>query len=202
MKISPVWSIQVEDLLSKFRQDDAIDTPTARFTTRVPSVAPEGYLNIVFKPLSEALVRSAVEELECPQAVERFLRTYNGLRLFFDEFCVYGLVDDNEPIDRTSLLGQRPISLRRKISECENIPGWTRNLFPIGWYGADGSTAFIQRSDGKVRCFYGKNLNRERNFWTDFPTFLSTEIERISALYSPEGIRSCPDEFTLPTRSN
>jgi hypothetical protein len=53
-----------------------------------------------------------------------------------------------------------------------------------------------------VRCFYGKNLNRERNFWTDFPTFLSTEIERISALYSPEGIRSCPDEFTLPTRSN
>jgi hypothetical protein len=195
------WTISIEDLLSKFRQDDAIDTPAARFFTRVPSVAPEGYLNVVFKPLPSVTVATMTKELDCPAPVEEFLLQYNGLRLFFDELCVYGLADDDEPIDRTSLFGQRPVSLRRAVLESEHNPGWAVDLFPVGWYGADGSMVFIRRADGTIRCFYGRNLRKLRHQWKDFPTWLGTEIERISGLYSADGIRTCPDEFTLPIES-
>ena len=94
MRSSSDFSVVVEDLLVKFRQDDAIETPHARFSTRVPSMASEGYLNVVFKPLPRDVIVGAVRELNIPPLIERFLQYYNGVRLFFDQFCVYGLVDN------------------------------------------------------------------------------------------------------------
>ena len=191
------YRLEIENLLASFVQSDDLETDTASFRTKVPSVAPEGFLNVLFKPIGSAHLKRAKNDLTLPLSYSEFLIEFNGLRLFFDKFCVLGIGSPDEQVDRSGLAGQRPVPIQDFMPASESrLRGLS--VVPVGWYGFDGSIAYMKRDDESV-VFLPKACNmRGEITWTSLSHWMFAEVERIASLYSPTGILQYPSEFTIP----
>lgn len=187
-------------LSKKFDTAKSVRTAMATCLTHVPSVAPYGYLNIVFNPLSPDKLQLAASQFNCPDVLLSFWHCYNGLRLFFSAFSVYGVIDEDALVDRTDYFAYEPFSIAAAIREARRLPGWNENLFPVGWYGYDGSHAFLKKSSLSIHCFEATTLRKERCVFPTFQSWLKNEIDRIASLYSRDGILQYPPEATLPAQ--
>src|SRR5204863_6310183 len=76
-------------LLTKFRNVNDVETDHALFQTNVPSVAPQGYLNILFKPSSNQTREAVTQRLRLPPPLIRLFAAWNGARLFFGGLAIY-----------------------------------------------------------------------------------------------------------------
>lgn len=190
----------VESLLKKFCSGEVLKTAAATYSMRVPSVGPEAFLNIIFNPLPEATVARLGRELRCPDALMQFFRRYNGLRLFFDELSVFGMRERGALLDRSSPVEVPTLSLRDTLNELRHYPTWNDDIYPVGWYAYDGSYALMRRPDDSVYCSVGSDLSAVRVEWTDFDSWLTSEISRIADLYDEKGIRLVSAAHTVPSR--
>ena len=96
-------SVDLLSLISEFRPFDDRENANAYFKTSVPWVAPEAYLNIVYKPAPEKLLSEVAERLSVPSVVVDFLRRQNGALLFSSSLNMYGVVEPE--ISRLARIG-------------------------------------------------------------------------------------------------
>src|ERR1700730_7464063 len=108
-------SIDLLSLVSRFRPFDDRDNANASFRTRVPWVAPEAYLNIVYRPAPEKLLFETAERWSFPPSVVDFLRRQNGAMLFSGSLNLYGVVEPGRALNR-----REPFSLPAFNIEPEN----------------------------------------------------------------------------------
>jgi len=86
-------SIDLLSLISRFRPFDDRENANASFRTRVPWVAPEAYLNIIYKPAPPKLLSEIAGKLSFPLSVIDFLRQHNGAMLFSGSLSLFGVVE-------------------------------------------------------------------------------------------------------------
>jgi len=82
--------IDLPSLITKFRAVNDRESEAASFHTHVPWIAPDAYLNIIFKPAPPDILSSMGAQMEIPVPVLQLLARHNGAVLFSDSLSVFG----------------------------------------------------------------------------------------------------------------
>jgi len=187
------------DLLKLISRFDAVadkETEHAYFRTRVASVAPYAYLNIIYKPCPQELLAAVDSELRLPRSLLDFYKLWNGSRMFLGTLSVRGCLPQGQALNRSDPFALLPFDLRepdrRLASRLE-----TKGLLRIGTYNSDGSIVCISRDSGRVECYVGADLGKVRQAWGGLHEWLMGEISRISLLFDSKGNRLVMDERLL-----
>ena len=190
-------NIDLMSLVSKFRRFDDQENANASFKTRVPWVAPEAYLNIIYRPAAPKVLFEVAARRSFPPEVVDFLKRQNGAMLFSGSLNMYGVVAPGRFLNRSDSFLLPPFNI-----EQENRP-WKVDpdrLLVVGGYTFDGSRACVHRGDGKVHVFQ-KGRQIPLVSWPSFDNWLMSEIGRLCALFDEEGRRIGPLGETGPPRS-
>ena len=189
-------SIDLLSLIAQFRKFDDRENANAAFRTRVPWVAPEAYLNIVYKPAGPKLLSEVASRLSFPVEVVDFLKHQNGAMLFSGSLNLYGLVEPGRLLNREDRYSLPPFNIERE-NKC--WPFHPDRLLVVGGYRLDGSRACVDRIDGQVHVFQ-KGQRIPSISWAGFDSWLIAEVGRLSALFDEEGKRVGPEAETGPPR--
>jgi hypothetical protein len=190
-------NINLREMASRFRSLENREDESAWFSTLVPWVAPQAYLNIIFKPAPEKLPSEIAEKWSFPANLTILLGKYNGAILFSGSLSFYGAVEDGRLLDR-----QDPFSLPPFNIEDANV-SWTIDrdrLLVIGGYQYDGSRVCIDRTDGNIHAFKRKRRTPIAS-WPSLDVWLAGESTRLSGLFDFDGKRTAPESETLPPSS-
>ena len=190
-------SVDLLAALGKFRNISDRETDHAYFKTKVPSVAPEAYLNIVYKPAASDIRAELEKELQLPSALAEFYQQWNGAHLFLPGFSIYGCIPRNYLICRTDPSRLLPFNLRELNRECGSQAA-KRNLICIGTYSYDGSIVCMRRKSQEIVCYFGEQFGEERQSWSNLDEWLGEEISRLSICFDENGNRLVPKENLLP----
>ena len=183
-------------LLARFKPLDDVENELAWFKTRVPSVGTHAYLNLVYKPVDARLRSRIGAELEFPACLYGFYERYNGARLFMDSLSVYGLMDANEPYNRTPF-GLQPFRISQvNLEFCKNLS--ELEAICIGSYGYDRSLVCLRKSDLSIVCFRGTGFTKVRAQWVAFDDWLSSEVGRLASMHDDSGVIQVDESLTLP----
>jgi hypothetical protein len=166
-----------------------------RLIGRVPHVAPEARLQLVFAPLTAADIAIVEEEIgmTVPGVFSEFLQRCNGIRLFSDRLNIDGL---RRSFARSGDAVWQPFSIRTPNVD-ERPRGALDTFFFVGGYGADGSRLYIDSSDMRVyRC--KQRDAKALNEWPSFQVMLQSEAERLATLFDHEGRRIDSSQPTTP----
>ena len=82
--------INLEILLSKFKNHNDVVYNGTRFLTNVPSVAPFAYLNIIFPAADKEIQESKIDPLHLPEQLRGFYLDCNGAVLLSDTINIFG----------------------------------------------------------------------------------------------------------------
>src|ERR1035438_1486078 len=129
-------SIDLLSLVSHFRPFDDREDANASFRTRVPWLAPEAYLNIVYRPVPLKLLTDVAEKWSFPPPVVDFLSHQNGAMLFSGSLNLYGVVEPDRLLTRQDGFSLPPFNI-----EPEN-QSWSFHrdrLLVVGGYKFDSS---------------------------------------------------------------
>jgi hypothetical protein len=191
-------SVDIIQLIGKFKNIDDVETPHAFFKTKVPSVAPEAYLNIIYKAADSGLITELSAQMEFPTPIINFFKQFNGARLFVNTLNIYGCIPEGMPVERSNLLKIMPFDLRGVNKEfCDRMID--NNLLVIASYGFDRSLVCIDRVTTKIICFVGKDFSKERMRWPSFDEWLNSEVQRIAFFFDQDGNRLIEKEKMLPS---
>jgi hypothetical protein len=190
-------SIDLLRLVSKFRGLDDHENANASFKTRVPWVAPEAYLNIVYKPAAPKLLSEVAGRWCFPSEVVEFLKLQNGAMLFSGSLNLYGAVEAGRLLNRNDRFWLPPFDIERENKSWKFHPD---RLLVVGGYRFDGSRACIDRTDRQIHVFQ-KEQRIPSASWLGFDAWLLSEIGRLSALFDEEGRRAGPESETGPPQS-
>lgn len=172
------------DLVARFRPHMDRESEQAWFRTLVPWVAPEAYLNIIFKPADEATLASVATELQLPGAVIDLLRQHNGAHLFSGALNIFGVTPAGQLLNRRDPYSLPPFSIER-----ENKP-WRLQPDPqylvVAAYGFDGAMVCAQRSDSRVFLFR-KGDRVPVASWDGLDSWIVSECNRLSTLFEDDG---------------
>lgn len=118
---------------------------------------------------------------QIPSSLREFLSHSNGVNLFSDALCIYGLRLGN---DRTS---KEAYPYAMDIPNTFERPEDAKpNHLFIGGFNWDGTLLYMDTETGKVyRC--QKRTVKPINEWPDFWTMLLSEAKRIKSLFAPSG---------------
>jgi hypothetical protein len=164
----------------------------------VPKVGPEAWLHEVYVPLSEeainVLERNTVAK-KVPLILKEFYRKMNGINLFSDVFCVFGL--------RTSYVRTGDESIQPY--DLITIDSGRHKDSPQSWlifgsYSWDGSHVVMDTSDSEnPKVFrierWTTNILQE---WDNFSEWLNSETVRVQLLFDENGY---PIDCSIPTVS-
>lgn len=187
-------NIRLLDLVSRFRAFDDRESQVAWFKTLVPWVAPEAYLNIVYKPAPPRLLDVVGTKLSFPSDVVDFLTQQNGAMLFSGALNIYGVVETGQLLNRRDRFSLPPFDI-----EGEN-GSWRLDrdrLLVIGGYRLDGSRACIDRSDSHVHV-YQRGQRAPMRSWTSLERWVVDEVDRLGALFEDDGKRTGSESETGP----
>lgn len=190
-------SIDLLSLISQFRPFDDRENATASFRTRVPWVAPEAYLNIVYKPAPAALLSEVAERWSFPSAMVDFLKRQNGAMLFAGSLNLYGVVEPGQLLNREDRFSLPPFNIEQENKSWAFHPD---RLLVVGGYRFDGSRACIDRRDGQIHVFQ-KGQKVPAVSWASFDSWLVGEVSRLQILFDEEGKRIGPEFETGPPQS-
>jgi len=190
-------SIDLLSLVSEFRCFDDQENANASFRTRVPWVAPEAYLHIVFKPAPSKLLSEVAGRCSFPPVVVDFLSHQNGAMLFSGSLNLYGVVDPTRLLNRADRFSLPPFNIGRENKSWTFHPD---RLLVVGGYRFDGSRACIDRADGKIHVFQ-KGQRIPAVSWASFDSWLVSEIARLRVLFDNDGKRTGPESETGPPQS-
>lgn len=187
-------SVDLLSLISKFRSSDDRETQAAWFRTLVPWVAPEAYLNIVFKGTVPALLDPVARKWQFPMTVVDVLQQHNGAMLFSGALNLYGVVEPGRLLNRQDRFSLPPFNIERENNTWRVDP---RRLLVIGGYKLDGSRVCVDRSDSHVYVFK-KGQQTPTATWRCVEDWLIDEVDRLAALFDEEGKRIGPETGTGP----
>jgi hypothetical protein len=190
-------SVDLLSLISDFRPFDDRENANAYFKTRVPSVAPEAYLSIVYKPAPAKLLSGVAERWSFPSVVVDFLSRQNGAILFSGSLNMYGVVEPRRRLNREDRFSLPPFNIERENKSWSFHPD---RLLVVGGYRFDGSRACIDRSDGQIHVFQ-KGQRIPAFSWASFDSWLVVEIARLRLLFDDDGKRTGRDSETGPPQS-
>jgi hypothetical protein len=186
-------------LLSKFEAVDDRESDTAFFKTHVPRVAPQAYLNIIHKPAAPDVLKTVATRLRIPPPWTKFLAQYNGAILFSSALYIFGVAGPGQMLNRDSHFSLPPINIENS-NRTWPPPDRDRNL-KIASYGFDGSNVCIDRNDLDI-CVFRRSESKSHCSWKDTGQWLSSEIGRLSKLFSSSGKLLVDDSETLPAQIN
>jgi hypothetical protein len=183
--------------LGKFKNLSDRETDHAYFMTKVPSVAPEAYLNIVYKPVAPEIRAELEKGLQFPNSLAEFYQHWNGARLFVGALSIYGCLPRNYLLYRADRFKVLPFNLREINHEFLSQTSH-KNLICIGSYSYDRSIVCMNRKSQSIACYVGKQFAEERQTWPSLDQWLSDEITRLSFFFDECGNRLVPEEHLLP----
>lgn len=163
---------------------------------RTPHVAPDARFHLVFPGLDSEQIEKIEHELgrHVPITYRQFLTRHNGLILYAGAISFYGF---RRSYERRGDEAWQPFSIKTPNVD-ERPKDAEPSYFFIGSYKNDGSKLYIDDDTEKVyRSERWKSKNR-LNEWTDFPTMLESEMERLSKLFNAEGEKNDPSKPTTP----
>jgi hypothetical protein len=194
-------AIDFKKLLKKFKEVDDFDNEVAWFKTKVEWVAPEAYLNVLYKPVPVKTVEEVALALDFPESVFSFYGEWNGAHLFSGSLSIYGCLPERYLLDRAS-----PHSLPNW-----NIKGLNRSylrsrdstvLCLASYMGChENSVVWIDRSSEAVFCANGADLKMKRKSWDSLEHWLTDEIDRLSFCFDDDGRRLVSADDMLPSAS-
>jgi hypothetical protein len=190
-------SIDLLSLLSNFRRFDDQENANASYRTRVPWVAPEAYLNIIYKPAPAKLLSEEAEKYSFPSVVVDFLSHQNGAMLFSGSLNLYGVVEQGRFLNREDRFSLPPFNIERENKSWSFHPD---RLLVVGGYRFDGLRACIDRTDGQIHVFQ-KGQRIPAVSWASFDSWLVDEITRLRLLFDDDGKRTGPESETGPPKS-
>jgi hypothetical protein len=166
-----------------------------RLIGKVPHVAPEAKLHLIFPGLTEKDVDYMEAELgvDFPNVLTVFYFAHNGISLFSGSLSIYGL---RRNYDRTGDNVWQPfdILVTNTFESPEDLK--TNNIL-IGGYKQDGSRLCIDCSNGKVyRC--SRESAKPLNEWSSFDEMILQEAQRLSKLFDDQGKLIKEVKSTLP----
>src|SRR5215471_16606469 len=185
-------------LLSKFQVAHDRESPLAFFRTNVPWVAPEAFLNVIFKPAPANVLSDVGARMKMPSPVLEFLRRHNGAMLLSGSLNLYGVVPKGEPLKRSDPFSLPPFNIE---AENRSWPPPDRGRFlKIGGYGFDGSGVCIDR---KSLCIVVFRRGKQEPYcsWPSLDDWLDNEIRRLSELFDSSGRLLVDGSKTLPSPS-
>ncbi len=179
-------NLELMELLNKFRAVDDVETPHAFYKTRLPSIAPEAYLNVIFKPASPEVRQEFARTLGFPPRLVSFYSQWNGAHLFMNGVHIYGCVRHGQLLTRTASFSLPPFNiepvnrgLARKVE--------AQDLVCFGSYGFDTSLVCVDRRSLEVICFKGKDLNVKRQTWPGLEQWIVSELQRLAMYFDDLG---------------
>ncbi len=185
-------------LLAKFKAINDCEFETITYKTHVPSVAPQAYLNVIFKPAPQALREARVRQLRMPGALAEFYAAYNGAGLFVATIRIFGLLPDTYRIERTDWFRKRiPHDILDVHRECSRHLE-VRDQLCFADYSYDKSAVCIERGSGQITCYFGEDFARIRQTWPSFEEWITSEIARLSFCHDERGNRLVAEELLLP----
>ena len=182
-------------MLSKFEPANDRESETALFRTHVPWVAPEAYLNIVYKPADKNTLTAVAAKLDIPEPWVQFLARNNGACLFSVHLYIDGVVREGTLLNRRDHWSLPPTNIE-EANVTANPLDLTRYLI-IGSYGYDGSHVCIDRDDDSVHVFH-RGQPKAYASWPKPEQWLRDEVRRLSDLFDPKGKLLVDSSMTLP----
>lgn len=181
-------------LVGKFQAKNDRESNTAFFRTHVPWVAPEAYLNTIFKPAAPEALSEVNNRLRMPDPILELLKQHNGAILLSRSLSLFGVVGKGQLYNRSD-----PFSLPPYNIETENLSGIPdRDRFlKVGGYRYDGSGAYIDRQTLEIVLFR-EGEKKPCCSWPTLDDWLNTEIRRLTGLFDASGKRLVDEAQTLP----
>jgi hypothetical protein len=124
----------------------------------------------------------------------------NGASLFSGTIRIFGCVAPGTLLNRSDPLSLPPLDIV-KMNRQYVDPKKSHGQICVGAYTFDRSLVCIDKPSQKVTCYQGNNLDIERKQWQTLDDWITTEWERLSFLFSPEGRRLVPEHLGLPNSS-
>jgi hypothetical protein len=186
----------IEDLVARFEHLGQRKLPNGtRLIAPAPHVAPEAWLHKIYTPLSNSELGELESELAIaiPPAYRQFLKYANGLKLFSDSLSLDGYGHD---YSRTDDSREQPYSLVT-ANAFERPRDARERYFFIGGYSRDGSRLYMDVDSLSV-CRCSRKSTRPLNEWWNFSEMLSSECERLAALFDESGKKKLPVPTTPP----
>jgi hypothetical protein len=187
-------SIDLPALVSQFKPFHDNETEHAWFKTLVPWIAPEAYLNIIYKPAVPTVLKSVGEKWRFPAPVIDLLNTHNGALLFSSALNVYGVIAPPKLLNRQDTFLCSPFDIER---ENEFWPLDRNRLLVIGGYRL-GYRVCVDRNNCRVYAFNKKEPQLPVASWGTIENWLNSEILRLATLFDNEGRRIGPESETGP----
>ena len=103
--------IDLPSLIGKFRAVNDRESEVAFFHTHVPWVAPEAYLNIIFKPAAPDVLSGVGAQIKIPVPVLQLLARHNGANLFSGSLSLYGVVGKRQLLHRGDSFSIPPFNI-------------------------------------------------------------------------------------------
>jgi hypothetical protein len=175
--------IDLLSMTSRFRPYNDKDNANASFRTLVPWVAPEAYLNIIYKPAPPAFLSTVAAKWSFPPAVVDFFSKQNGANLFSGALSLYGVVEPGRLLNRRDPFSLPPFNIEDENSSWK----FDRDrLLVLGGYSFDGSTACVDRADGQIHV-YRQRQKTPTVSWSSLSAWLTSEVARLGSLFDDEG---------------
>jgi hypothetical protein len=187
--------VDLPRLIAKFQAVDNRESSVADFYTRVLWVAPDAYLNILFKPAPTDVLSDVGSKLKMPAPVLELLAQHNGAMLFSTSLSLYGVVRQGQQLNRSD-----PFSLPPFNIEIENRswPPPDRDRFlKIAGYGFDGSGVCIDRLNLHIFVFH-RGDKEPYSSWPTLDDWLNSEIRRLAEMFDQSGKCLVDESQTLP----
>jgi hypothetical protein len=159
-------------------------------------VAPEAYLNIVYKPADAKTLSSVSAQLQIPEPWIRFLAQTNGAILFSAYLYIFGVVEEGTLLDRSDPFLLPPINM--ETPNC-GLQLDRKQYLQVGSYGQDGSLVCIDRQGLNVQVFH-KGSKKSYASWANAEDWLSGEVQRLANLFDRRGKLLVDGSHTLPNQ--
>jgi hypothetical protein len=182
--------------LAKFEPANDRESDAAFFRTHVPWVAPEAYLNIIYKPADKNVLADVAAHIRIPDPWVQFLARHNGARLFSARLYVMGVVAGGTLLNRRDHWSLPPINI-----EQDNVIAKPLDLdryLIIASYGFDGSLVCMDRNDLGVYVFHRRE-GKPYASWKSAELWISSEVQRFSGLFDSKGKLLVDSSQTLPS---
>lgn len=178
------------------------ESATAFFLCPDPWIAPLAYLHIIFKPVSDPLLKSLTAELELPLPLHFFFKQQNGAILFSGALSFYGLHTPGQLLNREDPFSRLPFDLQNEGGSWSPVN--PKQFLVIGGYGFDGSTICIDRSNLRVVMFKRVKTGLAKvpsHSWETLEDCVVSEIARLSAIFDKSGGLLVDGRLTVPDSS-
>ncbi|WP_316831981.1 SMI1/KNR4 family protein [Pedobacter aquatilis] len=188
--------MDILDKLSKYsRFGEKILEDGTYLIGKATHIAPQAWLHSIFPGLDIKHIQNLEQELKVsiPSSYIAFLLQNNGLKLFNTTLCLDGIRSNNRR-DLNSLW--QPFDIRTK-NLFERPTNSKKHFFFIGGYDWDGSMVYIDSLSESVHLCSNDDATSLLS-WSNFENMLSSEIDRLIALFDDKGLELDITASTLP----